>query len=147
MTKDISLLIFDWEGTLMGSSRELFPGVKEMLLQLKEKYLLAVATNRYRRSLDKLIAQFQLENIFNTTRCADESGAKPNPQMLLDILEELNVFVEQAVMIGDSESDMAMAKKIGMPRIAVGSSSYVNELIRYEPIACVSIVTEITTLV
>jgi phosphoglycolate phosphatase len=145
--QDIRLLIFDWEGTLMLPTRELFPGVREMLLQLKQNYLLAIATNRYRRSLDKLLLEFQLENIFSATRCADESGPKPDPQMLLDILDELNVAPSQALMVGDSESDMAMAKSIGVPRIAVISDANDKAIfMSYDPLTCLLTINELINL-
>jgi phosphoglycolate phosphatase len=139
----IQLIIFDWEGTLMAPSHALFPGVKEMLLTLKDTYLLAVATNRYRRSLDRLINQTHLDNIFITTRCADETQPKPDPQMLTEILEELAIPAAQALMIGDSESDMLMAKRVAMQRVAIGIPPAVNALLKHHPIYCLQSVTEL----
>ncbi|MEC9481947.1 MAG: HAD hydrolase-like protein, partial [Halomonas sp.] len=36
-----------------------------------------------------------------------------------ELLEELDVSVDEAVMVGDSEYDMEMARALGMDRLAV----------------------------
>ena len=53
------------------------------------------------------------------TRTADETANKPDPLMLRELLEELRVPVERALMIGDTEYDAAMARAIGMPMLGV----------------------------
>ncbi|MDG4869791.1 HAD hydrolase-like protein, partial [Guyparkeria sp. 1SP6A2] len=40
-------------------------------------------------------------------------------QMLLELLAELNTPVERAVMVGDTEYDLEMARAIGMDRVGV----------------------------
>lgn len=56
---------------------------------------------------------------FVMTRCADESGSKPDPQMLTDILDYTQQQISDAVFIGDSIYDIQMATKLGMTSIAV----------------------------
>ncbi|WP_368151152.1 HAD-IA family hydrolase [Aeromonas sp. R2-4] len=60
-----------------------------------------------------------LHPLFVTSRGADEARSKPDPLMLEQILDELGLSPRQAVMIGDSVHDMAMAEAIAMPRIGV----------------------------
>lgn len=130
------LLIFDWEGTLMMPDHQLFPQIKEVLLQLKAHYLLAIATNRGRRSLERLILETHLQNIFLTSRCADETAFKPDPLMLQEILLELDIPAHQAIMIGDSESDMIMAQKVNMERIVACYQSQPAYWQKYQPLLC-----------
>jgi phosphoglycolate phosphatase len=53
------------------------------------------------------------------TRCADEAGSKPDPQMLTDILDYTQQQIANAVFIGDSIYDIQMATRLGMTSIAV----------------------------
>lgn len=99
----------------------LFPGVPEVLQELRDQgYWLAVATGKSRRGLDQAMHQSGLAGAFLTTRCADEAPSKPHPQMVLEILDELGVAPQEAVMIGDTEYDVQMAIAAGVLPVAVG---------------------------
>lgn len=88
----------------------LFPDAGEVVEQLSEAgYLLAVATGKSRRGLDMVLLECGLGPRFHATRCADEAFSKPHPQMLEDILTDLNTEPAKALMIGDTEYDMQMA--------------------------------------
>lgn len=98
----------------------LFSGVRETLLQLQEGgYRLAVATGKSRRGLDRALAETGLGPMFVTSRCADECASKPDPQMLEEILWECGVEPAHALMVGDTEYDMAMARSAGVPAAGV----------------------------
>lgn len=116
-----------------------FPGVMDTLQALKARgHILAVATGKSRRGLDRVLANLQLEDFFHSTRCADETASKPHPQMLNELLEEFSFSAEQAVMIGDTEYDMDMARAIGMPRIAVSyGAHHIDRLKPFDPVMCV----------
>ena len=60
----------------------LFPGVVETLTFLSDDYLLAVATGKSRRGLERELDESGLRPVFQATRCADEAFSKPHPQML-----------------------------------------------------------------
>jgi phosphoglycolate phosphatase len=123
----------------------LFAGVEEMLHGLSEEgYLLAVATGKSRRGLDHSLAQTGLERVFHATRTVDEALSKPNPQMLLYILDELGVRAREAVMIGDTTYDLEMARNAGTAAIGVCSGSHGREeLLRAAPLACLERVVEL----
>ncbi len=72
-----------------------------------------------RRGLDRVFAETASGDWFNASRTADETRSKPHPQMLLELLEELKVPVERAVMVGDTEYDLEMARSINMDRVGV----------------------------
>ena len=99
---------------------KLFPGAKQIVEQLHaDGYYLAVATGKGRRGLDMALTSMQLASYFHITRCADETCSKPDPQMLQEILTDLDLSSERAIMIGDTSYDIEMANNIRMDSIAV----------------------------
>ena len=115
-----------------------YQNVLETLRSLRDQgHHLAVATGKSRKGLDRVLMQHDVNNLFVSTRCADESGSKPDPAMLLEILREREERAEQAVMIGDTEFDMEMAHAISMPRIAVSYGAHgIDRLRCWQPLAC-----------
>lgn len=118
---------------------EFFDGVLSTLKKIKEAgFMVAIATGKSRRGLDRVLESLELTDFFHASRCADETASKPNPLMLHELLDEFNVSVNDAVMVGDTEWDMAMAQKINMPRIAVTYGAHTKErLLGFEPDLCV----------
>ena len=117
----------------------LFFGAGELLHDWQSRGLqLAVATGKSRSGLDRVLDETGLRPLFVTSRGADEARSKPDPLMLEQILDELGLSPRQAVMIGDSVHDMAMAEAIAMPRIGVtwGVDSR-DALSRHGPVAVV----------
>lgn len=116
----------------------LFPGVQETLEHLREQgHSLTIATGKSRASLDRILSNLKLNQFFHGTRCADETRSKPHPLMLEQLLAEFEHPAEQAVMVGDTEYDMEMARQIGMPRIAVSYGAHALERLHvYEPELC-----------
>ena len=97
-----------------------YPGVLNVLDKLKARGIkMAVATGKSRRGLDRVMSLTNTRDYFVTTRCADEALSKPNPLMLEQILAELNILSEHAVMVGDTEYDLIMATQAGMKSIGV----------------------------
>jgi len=117
---------------------DFFPGVIDVLDKLKEDgHILTVATGKSRKGLDRILGVLGLSSFFHATRCADETASKPNPLMLQQLLREFGMDVNDAVMIGDTEYDMEMARRIMMPRIAVSYGAHdVSRLHSYDPVVC-----------
>jgi phosphoglycolate phosphatase len=98
----------------------LFAGVRETLMQLQAAgYRMAVATGKSRRGLDRALDEAGLRSLFATSRCADECASKPDPQMLEEILWECEIKPIRALMVGDTEYDMAMARSAGVAALGV----------------------------
>ncbi|WP_394210111.1 HAD family hydrolase [Psychrobacter piscatorii] len=98
----------------------LFEPIEHMLQTLQEQgKKLAVATGKKRKGLDRVLDASDSRDYFVMTRCADESGSKPDPQMLTDILDYTQQQISDAVFIGDSIYDIQMATALGMTSIAV----------------------------
>jgi phosphoglycolate phosphatase len=106
----------------------LFEGTLEMLGALKARnHLLAVATGKARRGLNEALAQAQLRGVFDATRTADETASKPHPQMLLELMAELDVDPERTLMIGDTTHDLLMAANAGTASVGVAYGAHDHE--------------------
>ena len=125
---------------------ELFSGAEETLRQLAEMgYLMAVATGKGRAGLDKVFAYTGLRELFHSSRCADEGFSKPNPDMLLQIMDELGTPGHETLMIGDTEYDMQMARSANAHRLGVSYGSHSRErLMQSEPLGCLDDIRELT---
>ncbi len=98
----------------------LIPGAIDFIKRLKQAGInLAIATNKGYQSLQRDLQLCELDSYFKVTRSAGQVPAKPCVQMLEEILAEFNVGPEEALMIGDSISDMEMAKRLSVDAIAV----------------------------
>jgi len=123
----------------------LFPGVREGLESLvAHGSLLAIATGKARRGLDRVLSDTGLAHLFCATRCADEAFSKPHPRMLEDILEQTGFKAGQALMVGDTTYDMQMARHAGMDGLAVTYGVHARELLlEHAPLACLDSFNEV----
>jgi len=123
---------------LDAEAMSLFPGVRDGLKALTERgHLLAIATGKSRRGLDRVLQHTGLGDLFVATRCADEAFSKPHPRMLEDILERTGMTPAQAVMVGDTTYDILMAKAASMAGLAVGYGVHPREeLMQHGALAC-----------
>ena len=98
----------------------LFRGARELLDGLRlHGCMLAVATGKSRLGLDRALDFHDLRHAFDATRCADEGLPKPDPDMLLHLMQRLGVHADRVVMIGDTTHDLQMAAAAGVRSIAV----------------------------
>ena len=96
-----------------------FPGVPEALRELRERGVrLALATGKSRAGLERDFANSGLGDHFAMTRTIDDAPAKPNPQMIREILEALNVDADHALMVGDTSFDLEMAQRAKVRSVA-----------------------------
>jgi phosphoglycolate phosphatase len=131
-----------WFGSF---SREpsLFEGVECLLEDLsREGRLMAVATAKSRSGLDADLVRTGVGRFFGASRTVDEAPSKPNPGMLIELLEEFGVDSGQSLMIGDSVHDLEMARNAGVAALGVSSGSTCRELLLEErPLDCLDRVT------
>jgi len=121
------------------SSQTLFPGVEALLDQIASIGIeMAVATGKSRRGLDKVLADTGLGGYFLTTRTVDECRSKPDPQMLLEVMELAGAAAGQTLMVGDSIHDVRMAANAGVAALGVGYGVHPPELLIAEgAISCI----------
>ncbi len=116
----------------------LFPGVAEGLEELQRAgYMLAIATGKSRRGLERALDQMNVRRYFAASRCADEGHSKPHPGMLLAVMEELCVPADATLMIGDTTHDLEMAFNAGVRGVGVAYGAHPKaQLLAAKPYAC-----------
>ena len=98
-----------------------FPGIHDLLTQLhQEGVMLAVASNKFQEGTEHLIKEFFPEIPFVAV-LGGRPGfpLKPDPEIVCEVLRKADVNKEDAVMIGDSDTDMETAANGGIRSIAV----------------------------
>jgi phosphoglycolate phosphatase len=136
---DIPLLVERYRYHYLAQDHEipLFEGARELIRELHERgFILAVATGKARRGLARAFEHSGLEPYFQASRTADETFSKPHPAMINELLDELMVPKERAVMIGDTSHDLEMARNAGIDALAAGYGAHPPEkLVSYHPVA------------
>ena len=123
---------------------QLFDGMRELLADLSKKHLLAIATGKSRRGLDRALDSSQLRPYFAASRCADETNPKPHPAMLFEIMEELQTDAKSALMVGDTSHDLEMARAAGVDALAVTYGAHPEDGLRAcQPLGCFSSVKDL----
>lgn len=129
--KDVSLLRNAYSQHYIRADKvhcAFFPKVQSVLSHLRgEGHHLAVATGKSRAGLNRVLGQTGIADYFISTRCADETASKPEPLMLLQILDELDMAANDAVMVGDTEYDLNMAHAAGMDSVGVTYGAHTRE--------------------
>lgn len=98
-----------------------YPGIPELLSSLQNKGIqIAVASNKYQAATQKLIAHY-FPTIRFTTVFGQREGVnvKPDPTIVLDILEIANVEKKDVLYVGDSGVDMQTATNAGVTSCGV----------------------------
>jgi len=123
----------------------LFAGVDVLLEELRQRgHLLAIATGKPRRGLQRALQASGLGPLFAASRCGDETRSKPDPAMLVELMRELAVDRRDLLMIGDTSHDLGMARSAGVDAVAVGYGAHSADSLRLlEPRSCVGNVVEL----
>ncbi|UJX24232.1 HAD-IA family hydrolase [Pseudoalteromonas sp. CF6-2] len=116
----------------------LFADVETVLNQLSDAGMqLAVATGKGREGIDRLLKESGLGKYFVNIKCSDDAKSKPSPDMLEQILREQDIAKHDAVMIGDSQLDMAMANAAGIACIGVSFCAHSKAQLEQHTPLCV----------
>lgn len=97
-----------------------FPHIHKMLEELKNnKIALGMITNGYGQFQMDNIKALEIEKYFDVILVSEWEGIKkPNPQIFMNALEQLNVEPSESVFIGDHpENDVKAAQNVGMKGI------------------------------
>lgn len=98
----------------------MYPGARDMVHALSARgFVLSAATGKARRGLTHFLNSHGLSPLFTGTQSADDAPSKPHPGMVLNCLSATGVAPENAVIVGDTEFDMAMGLAAGVRRIGV----------------------------
>lgn len=123
----------------------LFAGADELVRRMHASgILLAVATGKSRRGLDRALSLTGLGAYFHASRCADETKSKPDPAMLLEIIGQLGADPVRTLMVGDTVHDLEMARSAGVAAVAVTYGAHPRDaLAAARPRACVASLAEL----
>ncbi|MBM9518407.1 HAD-IA family hydrolase [Desulforhopalus vacuolatus] len=93
------------------------PDLYEFLELAQKKYKLAISTNRS-DTMPSLLEKYDLGHYFSKVMTALNTKPKPAPDGLLEILQDLKCLPEEAVFIGDAETDRLQAKACSVNLVA-----------------------------
>lgn len=110
-----------WHRENFGPMISLFPGIKELLEELKRRgYKMGIATSRVKKTLYQGLRKYDIEKYFDEIVTVEEvSKHKPDPESLLKVLKKLDVEPENAIMVGDSRLDIICARNAGVEAVLV----------------------------
>ncbi len=93
---------------------KLYPGMMELLLELKKKYKLALISNTTCFEA-KALESLGLSKIFDVIVFSYEVGyLKPSEEIFKITLEKLRVLPQETIFIDDTEANVDAARKMGM---------------------------------
>ncbi len=108
---------------------KLYKGTIPLLQSLKKSgHFVAIISNKKGDLLREEIEQFRVPTDL-VLGSGDTPFDKPNPEMGLVALKQLNLQASEAVYVGDSITDWLFAKKLNMAAIAIGSDPYDGKLL------------------
>jgi phosphoglycolate phosphatase len=98
-----------------------FPGLEAALDRLADRaYRFAVCTNKLERLSRRLLDQLGLSDRFAAICGQDTFGIKkPHPEALLQTIRKARGEASYAVMVGDSATDIDLARAAGVPVVGV----------------------------
>ena len=103
---------------------ELYPGVRQVLDQLKEKYIFAAVTDGQSQWARHEICMTGLDKYFQTVIISGDHGfRKPDQRMYMMALEKLNLTPGEVIFVGnDIFRDIYGAQAIGMKTVLFKSN-------------------------
>ncbi|MGH7252264.1 MAG: HAD family hydrolase [Nitrospiraceae bacterium] len=96
-----------------------YPGVEDVLTHFGGKHK-AIATNKSLEYTTKILDGLGAHHFAYVVGGDDGYGLKPEPGMLLNVIQTLNVHKDRTVLIGDSTNDINGGHNAGIRVCAVG---------------------------
>ena len=104
----------------MGNKTKPYKGIIELLEQLTKKdYKLAIVSNKFDKAVKELNKIYFERYIKVAIGESKNVSRKPAPDSVFRALEELSVYKDKAVYVGDSEVDVETARNSGLKSIGV----------------------------
>lgn len=97
-----------------------YEGVVDLIKELKDEGYKVIAYSNKPDSVLKPLMKEKFGDVFDDVLGQVEGQApKPNPEILLNMLDRIGISKDDAVYIGDSDVDVETARNAGMKMIAV----------------------------
>ncbi|KZN31515.1 phosphoglycolate phosphatase [Pseudoalteromonas luteoviolacea] len=103
---------------LIGEYAQLYPDVESVLRELSGTPK-ALVTNKNRAFTLQLLQKLNIAAYFDVIVCGDDGNKKPDPEPLHVACKQLGLTAQEAIMVGDSKSDILAAQNASMPAIAL----------------------------
>lgn len=98
----------------------LYPGVLEMLEFYSRRKRIALATYKIRAATFKILEALSIERYFDVVVTADDvQRQKPDPECIHHVLQALHSSPDNAILIGDTPTDVRTAQNAGIASCAV----------------------------
>jgi phosphoglycolate phosphatase len=112
------------------SRTQVYPGVFEVLDELTAAHLrLGICTNKPSVMADIVLNQLKLAPYFcGMTAGDDVEHPKPDGRHISQTLKRMEASSEGAVMVGDSQSDLAAARDAGIGAVAVSYGYFADSI-------------------
>ena len=110
-----------------------YNGIMELLLDLNRfNYKIAIVSNKYDNAVKELSKTYFGNLIQVAIGETSEIKRKPAPDSIFTAVHELGSDLKNAVLVGDSETDVRTAKNAGIPCIGVTWGFRCREVLRRE---------------
>jgi phosphoglycolate phosphatase len=125
----------DYYGSHISERSRPFPGAVALLDGCRRAGIkLAVCTNKQEGLSLKLLAELNLSGYFSAVVGADTLGvAKPDPAPYREAVRRAGASVPASLMVGDSGTDVLLARAAGVPVIAVSFGYCDRPVVEFEP--------------
>lgn len=102
-----------YQAEIVKIKHEIFPGIRELIVKLSQKYKLYLVTASHRQEVLPKMKDFKLADFFARVYCGDgNSGRKV--EMFLDLFQKEGYQPADVISIGDRAVDYEVAKKVGL---------------------------------
>lgn len=100
-------------------------GAEKTIHELSKKYVLGIVSSRVKGSIFEAPAMVKLKDYFKVVVTYEDTvNHKPHPEPLFLALKKLNIKPQEAVYVGDTESDLQAAKAAGMKIIMYSKEEF-----------------------
>ena len=127
----------------------LYPGVHDVLIFYFGHKRLALATFKIRAATQRILAELDVLKYFDAIVTADDvQRPKPDPECIHHLLHDLDCSADEAILVGDTPTDVNTAKNAGISSCAVlyGIGTR-DDLFASEPDFIVENILELTSIV
>ena len=125
---------------VMVDSAELYPGVKDMLVNLREQgYRIGIVTTKFAYRVRNIMKKFDAEDLLDVViGVGDVTKVKPDPEGLFLAVKQMGVEKEETIYVGDSYVDAKAAEAAGIKFAGVLTGTTTREEFEKYPRECIS---------
>ena len=100
-------------------------GIREVCEKLAKEYTLAVASTAARKTVEATLRHLNLGKYFKLIMTAGEvKNVKPDPEIYRETIKRLGLKSSECIVVEDSETGIAAAKKAGIKVVALRNTFY-----------------------